>query len=170
MVHLSTQFLNPKILGGTAIVLALIVAATLFHRWQPEQQIARHQKALLTALSDRNWKKVNRLLAADFKLRTGHDREWILREAREVLRQFIALEITAVDPALDHPEADRGTVRSRLQVKGNGSPIAHYAKDAVNTAQEPFVFQWKHQSWKPWDWQLTTIAHPLLDQAPHAIR
>ncbi len=169
MIQLSTQFFNPKILGRAAIVLALLVGGWLVYRWQPERQIERHQAALLEALGDRNWKRVNRLLAPDFRLRTGHDREWLIREGREVLRQFIALEIKPVDPVLERPEPDKGTVRSRLQVKGSGSPIAQHARDAVNNDPEPFLFVWKHQSWKPWDWQLMTIDHPLMDRASYTL-
>jgi len=169
VIQLPTQFFNPKNLGRTAVVLALLLAVSLYFRWQPERQIERHQAILLKALGDRNWKKVNRLLAPDFRLRTGHDREWLLREGREVLRQFIALEIRPVDPVLERPEPDKGTIRSRLQIRGSGSPIAQHAKDAVNNAREPFRFVWKHQSWKPWDWQLITIDHPLMDHASYSL-
>lgn len=167
MFKFPPQFHNAKFPFLCGVVLALILGVRCIRLWQPERQIELHQAHLLTALGDRHWKKVDRFIAPTFTDRVGHDKAWVLRESREVLRQFIALDIKAIDPEIEPLAAtpEIGVVRSRLQIIGTGSPIANYAKETVNSSTHPFLFTWKRQSWKPWDWQLTTLDQPILDQA-----
>lgn len=157
-------------------IIPLLIAATTFclvvfycmRRWQPEEEVNRHQARLIAAMEDRNWKKAGKLLADDFKDNAGHDKAWWLREPREALRQFLVLTIGVKNPTttIHYPRSETdpmtGTVVTWLHIDGSGTPIAHYVIEAANSTTAPFHFTWRKQSWKPWDWQLITVEHPLL--------
>jgi len=159
---------NPKskvsLLFGAAIFI--LVAVRCIWLWQPERQVLLHQEHFIEAVSDRKWKKIDRFLADDFRDRFGHDKAWALKESREVLRQFFALTVLGEDTSNTFTTPDRrdATVTATLKIEGGGTPIAEYAKTEVNRSQHPFTFTWKQQSWKPWDWQLTSIDHPLMER------
>ncbi len=160
---------NPKskssLLFGA--VICALVAARCIWLWQPERQVLLHQKHFLYAVEERKWKKIDAFLAEDFRDRFDHDKAWVIKESREVLRQFFALTVLETDPshAFSLPERTAATITTMLRIEGNGTPIAEFAKDAVNTSNQPFTFVWKQQSWKPWDWQLTSVDHPLMERA-----
>lgn len=151
----------------------MFAAIRCFWLWQPERQVRLHQRHLLDAAAAHDWKKIDRFLAADFRDRYGHDKPWVLRESREILRQFFALTVhdsdtgVAFDPA-NAQKTRLARVSTRLRLEGTGTPVAQYAMQAVNSAQAPFEFSWKRQSWKPWDWRLVSAGHPLLARAVDA--
>jgi hypothetical protein len=157
---------NPKskasLLFGAAI--AAMVTVRCIWLWQPERQVELHQQHFIEAVSDRKWKKIDHFLAEDFRDRFDHDKAWALKESREVLRQFFALTVkeNRTNLALATPGRQEATVTSTLKIEGGGTPIAEYAKTTVNSSTKPFTFTWKQKSWKPWDWQLTSIDHPLM--------
>jgi hypothetical protein len=159
---------NPKskasLLFGAAVFV--LVAVRCIWLWQPERQVELHQRHFVGAVSDRKWKKIDRFLAEDFRDRFGHDKTWALKESREVLRQFFALTVREENTtiAFTTPERREATVTATLKIDGGGTPIAEYAKSTVNSSQHPFTFTWKQKSWKPWDWQLTSIDHPLMER------
>jgi len=151
----------------TGAAVCLFVAARCFWLWQPERQVLLHQRHFLDAVGDRKWKKIEAFLADDFRDRFGHDKAWALRESKEVLRHFFALTIEDSETAASFttPEGagpNMATVTAFLKLAGSGTALAEYAKSEVNRSREPFTFAWRKQSWKPWDWQLTTVDHPLV--------
>ena len=86
----------------------------------------------------------------------------MLRETREVLRAFLFIEIQN-DPAEPTFAGNEATVRSPVKITGQGSPVAQYVMEKVNTLRTPFYFTWRRGSWKPWDWQLMKIDHAELE-------
>lgn len=58
---------------------------------------------------------------------------------------------------------DSATTRTVLKISGNGGPVAQIVMERVNTLRGPFTFAWRKASWRPWDWQLTSVDHPDLN-------
>jgi len=158
------------ILGG--VIILMLIVFFLMARWDSEEQLMRHQARLITAVEGRKWKKIDAMMAADFTDNAGHDKAWALREPREALRHFMTLTIAPKQPTFQvlYPKREgdpmTGTVSTWLHFDGNGTPFAHIIKDTANSTSDPFLFTWRKESWKPWDWKLVSISHPLLLQAP----
>lgn len=145
------------------LALAGFVAAALYclWLWQPERQAIKHQQTLLQAAGKRKWKKVSSLIAENYSDRWGFSKTVALRETSEVLRQFFVLEIKGEMFAIE-PADDTIAIHQRITFDGKGTALAEMAKQEVNNLRQPFRFEWKRQSWKPWDWQLTRVDHPQL--------
>ncbi len=129
--------------------------------WQPERQVRKHHEHFIKAAENRNWRRVDAFVGPRYSDRWGHDKAFLLRESREILRQFFALSIESPVESCE-VISDTATVSAKLKMAGTGTAIAEYAKNQVNALREPFVFEWKRQSWKPWDWALTRADHPQL--------
>lgn len=145
-----------------AVVLLGIVAIYIAALWQPARQVQLHQTNLLRAVEKRNWERFASFMADDYSDRWGHDKEFVLRESREVFRQFLFLTVRQEVRAMQIGD-QRGTVVARIELAGSGGPLATVARERVNALSEPFTFRWRQRSWKPWDWQLVDVDQPELE-------
>ena len=129
--------------------------------WQPERQASKHHAHLLIALEKRDWSKVASFIDPAYSDRWKHDKSFVLRATREVFRQFFVLTIHG--DALDCGQ-NSGTVTltAHITIEGTGTAVAQMAMQRVNTLREPFTFEWKRRSWKPWDWTLVRVDQPQL--------
>jgi len=146
------------------ITLAVIFVAWVLYSlwlWQPARQVRKHQEHFIAAVGTRNWSRVEEFIDARYSDRWGHDKTFVLRESREVFRQFFALSIQS-DVTSCAISGDAGMVTAKLKIAGTGTAIAEYAKEAVNGLGEPFVFEWTRRSWLPWDWKLMRVDQPQL--------
>ena len=146
------------------LAAALLAAAALYAAWlwQPARQVRLHTAHFLGAVERRKWDRVQAFVADNYSDRWGHDKEFVLREAREVFRQFLFLTIQSdpAPPTLAGPDAE---IRTPIRLAGVCSPIAQFVVEKVNTLRAPFVFTWHHTGWQPWAWQLTRIEQPELE-------
>jgi len=144
-------------------VAAALVALAIYTLWlgQPERQVRMHTAGFLKKVERRNWPAARKYLADDYSDRWEHDKASALANAREVFRQFL---FVTIENRSDWCEVvgSRGTTRTRIKITGSGGPGAQLVMERVNTLREPFVFEWRQASWKPWDWQLTRVEHPEL--------
>jgi len=149
-----------------AAALASLVVVTIALRclwlWQPERQLLLHEAHLRRAVERRDWARVEALIDPAYADRWGYTRATAVRDARQWLGQFFVLTVTA-EPAGDRLSPNGGTVTERWKIEGTGTEAAGMVTDRVNGLQAPFVFQWKHGSWKPWDWTLIRVDNPELD-------
>lgn len=141
--------------------MAVLIALWCFSLWQPERQLLLHHEHFIQAAEGRKWTRFAAFIDERYSDRWGHDKKFLVRESSEVLRQYFALTIQN-EVTSSQLVPDGGLVRARLKLDGNGTAIAGYATQAVNQLREPFVFEWKRQSWKPWDWQLVRADNPGL--------
>jgi len=146
------------------LVLAVLVVGYCLCLWQPERQVRLHQRHMLDAAQKRDWGKLNAFLDDGFRTSGGHDKITALQDLNEVLRPFFALQILDSQTVTTW-DGDAGRVRTILRIDGKGLPLAEMVKSAVNESKEPFVFTWKHAGWKPWDWRLVRVEHPLIGLA-----
>jgi len=121
-----------------------------------------HQAHLRSAVERRDWARVEALVDAGYSDRWGYTRATAIRDARQWIGQFFVLTVTA-SSARDQLSADGGTVTERWTIDGTGTEAAGLVKERVNGLQAPFVFQWKHGNWKPWDWSLSRVDNPELE-------
>lgn len=156
-MHLKTYVL------ATSLLVVLLTLRCLW-LWQPERQLLKHHENFLKAAANRDAEKMAEFLSPDYSDRWGHDKAFLARESREILRHFFTLEITGDQTWIRLPEEtpERGSVSSILRMNGTGTAIAQMAQAEVNGLTEPFVFQWVKAGWKPWDWKLMSIDHSQL--------
>jgi hypothetical protein len=146
--------------------LALItIVLRLLWLWQPERQLLLHQAHLRDAVERRNWGRLEELIDPAYSDSWGYTRDTGMSEARQWLGQFFALTITA-EPVEDHLTPGGGTVTERWKMEGTGTEAASMVVERVNGVADPFVFQWKRRSWKPWDWTLVRVDNAGLNLSP----
>lgn len=129
--------------------------------WQPARQVRRHTEQLLSAVENKNWKRLGELMSDDYSDQWGHDKSAVIAHSREVFSQFFAIELTPHDLVIAESDGI-GTASAKLTLRGSGGPLAQYAIDRVATLRSPFVFTWRLRSGKPWDWVLTRVEQPEL--------
>jgi hypothetical protein len=151
-----------KMTAALASLVVVTIALRCLWLWQPERQLLLHQANFRRAVEDRNWGKIGRMIDAGYSDRWGYTRETGMREAQQWLGQFFALTVTAAGET-DQLTAAGGTVTEPWKLDGTGTAGAQMVIDAVNGVRTPFVFQWKHGSWKPWDWTLVRVDNAGLD-------
>jgi hypothetical protein len=141
-------------LGALAIFLVVL--------WSPERQVRLHQEHLLSAISKKNWPRMASFIAEDYSDRWGHDKAFVLSAAHEVFGQFLFPKVTMDEPAIGIA-GQTATVSARLQVTGQGSPIAQMIVERIEDLREPFIFRWQQRSAKPWDWVLVRFDQRELE-------
>ena len=148
------------ILVGSIVVVVLLFAGLRF--CQPERQVLRHSAKLLAAVESKDWKELSALMADDYSDRWVHDKPTIIEWTRAVSSQFLVMELNVQDPVVEEANG-LGRVRARVKLEGNGGPLAMFAVQKVGTLQQPFVFEWRQASWKPWHWVLVRVDQPELE-------
>ena len=148
--------------------LASLVLATIawrcFWLWQPERQLLLHQASFRDAIERRDWSKVQDLMDPAYADRWGYTRDTGVQAGRQYLGQFFALTVNA-QLVSDQLTPDGGTITEHWQIDGTGTGLAGMIEEYANQAHAPFVFQWRHRSWKPWDWTLTRVDNAELNLA-----
>ena len=149
--------------AALASLVVVTIALRCLWLWQPRCQLLLHQENLRHAIEARDWSRVESLVDPHYSDRWGFTRETGMQEARQWLGQFLSLTVTA-DAAGDQLTPDGGIVTERWKLDGPGvTEAAGMVKDRVNSLQSPFVFQWRHASWEPWNWTLVRVDNPGLN-------
>ncbi|MEQ1842152.1 MAG: hypothetical protein ABL994_17230 [Verrucomicrobiales bacterium] len=139
------------------------VAFVWLYWWiRPERQVRRAQGRLFTTVEKRNFEAMSLLIAEDYRDRWQQDKAIVLRGSREVFGQFMMLTIDRADSQAE-VRGDSWVLREKVTLKGFGGPLAMHARDEVNKLREPFAMTWRRRSWKPWDWELIAVEHPMLE-------
>jgi len=149
----------------TGIIFAALVAVWCIWLWQPEHQIRLHQRHLLEAAEKRDWRKLVGLIDDDFRTPKGLDKTAALKDLATALQPFLTVTITDSGTAITHA-GNIAHLFCLLRIDGLGSPFAESIKSAVNQSDDRFEFIWQRKSWKPWDWHLISVKHPLVSLAP----
>ena len=152
--------MKKRALATAAVLAALALYAAWL--WQPARQVRLHTAHFLGAVERRQWDRAQTFVADNYSDRWGHDKEFVLRESREIFRQFIFLTIQS-DPAPPTFAGRDAEIRTPIKLAGNGSPIAQLVVEKVNTLRAPFTFTWHRTGWQPWAWQLTRIDQPDIE-------
>jgi hypothetical protein len=160
---MARTFLTPRFLLPALGLVGIAVVLSLLHRWQPENQVRIRFQAFLSEMGSRDWDDAGVFIDSSYSDRWGFTKEIVLRESREVLTHFLSVEIQAESPIVA-VHGDSATVRGKIRLVGSAStPLGEMAKSEVNRLEEPFEFEWRRMSWKPWDWKLVQVNHPDLN-------
>ncbi len=154
--------MDPKNLGlvAGAVALALGIHAALL--WKPERQVRLHQLHLLQSVERRDWPRFIRFIDDEYSDAWQHDKSFVTKATREVFRNFIWVTIVQRNDII-RVGSGSATVTAALVVAGNGGPFGEAVKQRVNGCTEPFLFRWRKNSWKPWDWQLVGFEQRELE-------
>ena len=144
-----------------AIAAAALLALALWLAWlwQPERQLRLHTASLVKAVEQRNWSKVQSLLADHYADRWGHDKAFVVTGLQQVFGSFLFLKIEQESVAV---QVASGTTITRVKMSGQGSPVAQFVIEKVNGLSAPFTFTWAKSGGMPWEWSLTAVDHPTL--------
>lgn len=148
------------------IALGILLVAGFWLMWfcQPERQVRRHQKKLMSALEDHDYQEFGALFAETYRDRWGHDKAFVQTQVKDIFRQFLTLVIKREPVALS-PEAGNWRLEESIKLDGNAVGIAPIVKERVNALKGPFIFTWQQTGSKPWNWVLISVDHAELEMA-----
>ena len=145
------------------LVGILFLGALWLRSWLlPERQIPRAQARLLSAIERRDFDAMAGMLANDYRDRWQQGRATVVARSREVFGQFATLTIEREQSAL-RAESGSWFLSEKLRLKGLGGPLAMAARETLNGLHQPFVMEWRRRGWKPWDWELKSVAQPEVE-------
>jgi hypothetical protein len=151
----------PRWLYYLPAVIALIWLGWWLFGRPVETQVQVAQQKFLAAVEDRNWKKVQSMLAIDYADSYGLTQETAPAAAAEILNHFIFLTLkTEIQPF--QPLPTTAEVRVRIQMEGQGLGLGSMVMARVNAMQGPWAFQWRKDGPWHWNWKVTRIHHPDL--------
>lgn len=143
------------------VVIVLTAAAWAFYSFPAERQIKAKMSKLLAAASARDWKRVGRYVSPSYGDAWGQDRAQALESASSFGRHFLALQIDGAEGVVEVAAQD-AVWRGHLEFSGRGTAIGEALFLRAGALEEKFVFAWKRESWKPWDWLLVSVAQPEI--------
>ena len=153
-----------KIILRGLLVLFLIeglwLAWWVFGR-SPEDQVRAAQANLIEAVEDRDWKKLEKLMAPNYTDAFGHNRDTAILDGRKYLSGFFTL-ILKTDQTTLKATKGQGMVTSMIRLEGNGVGYSHMIVGYVNQFTEPWAFHWSNPDRWPWNWQVNLIHHNQL--------
>ena len=145
------------------LVGILFLGALWLRSWLlPERQIPRAQARLLSAIEGRDFDAMAGMLANDYRDRWQQGRATVVARSREVFGQFATLTIEREHSGL-RAESGSWFLSEKLRLKGLGGPLAMAARETLNGLHQPFVMEWRRRGWKPWDWELKSVAQPEVE-------
>ncbi|MFN2508270.1 MAG: hypothetical protein ABR589_05810 [Chthoniobacterales bacterium] len=161
--------MRPSFRNGfyAGLLLAIALGIYLFQLWRAERQIELHSVHFLEAVEEKEWTELEGFLAADYQDQWGQDRALVLSRLRELLRYTRALRVQPLE-TLTRSTAEEGEWRARITVDGEANEVMLLIQQRINSLEEPFAFQWRRQSWKPWDWRLVRVSNPALELPENA--
>jgi hypothetical protein len=145
---------------------ALFAFALWFWWWcQPERQVRRAQGRLLEAVESADFDALGQIIADDYRDGWQHDKAFVLETGKKVFTQFLTMSIEREDTFAELASDGKWIVREKLTMKGLGGPVAIAIRERVNQLRQPFTTTWRKRSWKPWDWELTSVEQPEISTA-----
>ncbi len=145
-------------------LLVIILGGWCVYEFQPRRQIQKATERLLNAVEKRDWERVRDTLAPEYADAWKLNRSTLIEFASQGFSQFFYLEITPTDWRIESSGDDspRATVTVDLSFQGNGTGLAQIALGRLQELKEPFVFDWRKESWQPWSWRLYSAGQPEI--------
>lgn len=157
--------IRPVVWVSLAVLIALGIL--LLRHWAPHRVVERRHAALIAAIERRSAKRLDRLLAESYRDQWDFDRAQASLALSDIGSQFLSLSVTPVGLRIEAGEPGAFVVRHRVEVRGQGSPLAHEMARLANRLETPFEFHWRRQSRWPGDWKLARILQPDLPADLH---
>lgn len=126
-----------------------------------EAQVRAAQANLIEAVEERDWKKLERLLAPNYTDAYGHNRDTAISDGRKYLSGFFTLTLKTEQTKIQATKG-LGVVTTMLRLEGNGVGYSQMIVGHVNQFTEPWVFHWSNPGRWPWEWQVSLIHNDQL--------
>lgn len=141
-------------------ITAVAVGIYLFQLWTPERQVELHSGNLLAAIAENDAPALRDFLADSYQDDWGHDKGAVLSRLRQVVPYATRGGQLVPLGAVVRADSTEGEWRARITIEADANELTAPLIGHVNAVREPFVLQWRRQSWKPWDWQLVRVSNP----------
>ena len=145
------------------VLVAVAVGIYLFQLWTPARQVELHSLHLLAAIEENDASALADFLADGYQDDWGHDKALVLSRLKQVVPSAARGGQLVAHGAAVRAERAAGEWRGRITIEADANeltvPLIHH----VNAVTDPYVLQWRRQSWKPWDWQLVRVSNPGLE-------
>lgn len=142
------------------LLAAVALGVYLFQLWTPERQVELHSRNLLAAIEENDASALRDFLAGDYRDDWGHDKAVVLSRLRQVVPYATRGGQLVPHGVVARADGAEGQWRARITLEADANELAAPLIGHVNAVSEPFVLQWRRQSWKPWDWQLVRVSNP----------
>lgn len=142
------------------VVLAGIAIFLFAVEWRPENQVRKHQMALLQAGERGSEGKLGDLISENYSDPWGFNKEQIMLTFKDARRQFIVLQVIPSDVQIQL-DGDTATVSSKVEFRGTG-PYAEVLMREINGINSPWIFIWKKEGSMPWEWKLIRLENPEM--------
>ena len=146
------------------IALNLILSA-LWFAWpclqSKSSQVQARQEQIIKLAAKRNWALVTGMIAADYEDQWSMNRTDAVSLAHEMLQGFLMLEMQWTTSEVT-VNGNIAKVRGHVKMTGSGGGFSNEITNRVNNMNEPWVFTWRTDGWKPGDWKLLSIKNQEL--------
>ncbi|MFV0415740.1 MAG: nuclear transport factor 2 family protein [Chthoniobacterales bacterium] len=159
----------PISIRTAAISLLLIAVGTtgfLFWSWQPKRQVEKALQRTLAAVENKDGVDLAAQIANDYSDEWGFNRPQAVEYASQGLKQFFWITIVPQNTNIEI-DGDTATITCNLLFEGHGTSLAQIALDRAQALKEPFVFSFRRESWKPWDWKISSASQPEVQINPN---
>lgn len=147
------------------LLVVSVIGTALSWLWPYVQskngQVQRRQDQIIRLASKRNWDAVTAMIATEYEDQWSMNREDSVNLAHEMLQAFLSLEITWKTDEITVSD-NMAKVRGHARINGSGVGFSQTVKDMVNALEEPWVFTWRTDGWKPDDWKLLSLRNKGL--------
>lgn len=145
-------------IGGLLLVVFLVAL-----QMRPAHQIAKRQASLIEGIERRSPARIQRLLSRNYEDRWGFTGEQIVESMVDAGSQFMALVVTPEEEVIRFDEEGGATVSARLMLSGKPvGPVGNEVTRRVNQLAEPFLFEWRKESFLPSSWRLVRVENAAL--------
>jgi hypothetical protein len=128
-------------------LFAVMIGLWLAQLWQAEKQVRLHSEHFVRQLEKRNWSAASEFIANNYHDDWNHDRRAVLNRLQIVLRFFSSLTINQANPQVSE-NSPAGWWSAKVKLQGSGTDFAPEIISRVNNLTEPFVLQWRRESWR----------------------
>lgn len=166
-------------IGAGLLIVAVVVVQMIARLVDVEGQVLRAQERLIEAVEGREWRDLEKLLAASYADRWGLDAGEVKKALMCLRQQFLLVDILIVAPVdiAFEPSPGAGTevvnrdavVRHVVRIDGRGGPFCQEVMARVNALAGPFEFRWEKTGFWPNSWRLVAIDHGALQVSPEEI-
>ncbi|MBA3881413.1 MAG: hypothetical protein H0X73_01610 [Chthoniobacterales bacterium] len=156
--------IRPNFRNGfyAGLLVAIMAGVYVLHLWKPEQQVELHSVHLLHAIERRDADAIGEFIDVNYQDQWQHDRTLLLERLRAALRYTRNLHLEPHEPIVV-PVSGDCEWQARITVAGEQNEVVTLIANRINPLKEPFLLQWRKQSWKPWDWKLIHASNEALE-------
>ncbi len=157
-------FTSPLALAGLILIPAVIVLLVWLvwpYLESADAQVRHQQEGIIKLAADRDWDAVTGRMSYEYEDQWSMNRTDSVALAQELLQGFLALDIEWTTAEIT-VNGNIAKVRGTVKMTGSGVGASSMVLSRVNSIQEPWVFTWRKDGWKPSGWHLRSLKNAEL--------